>query len=232
MHHLFTQTPAADLKIKCEELEKFKFVLDAKIKELNSEVEPREVEIEALKGQIAVVNAELAASHAQNKSKDTRIGAIRAEIQETSTLLGHAGAKVKERETALKSFERDLYNLVTAMGSRAVDAIGVAKKLAHAHAPKGGLTVSSNLDLGVIAESVRQQQHLTELSKSLRKMATSKGLATMAANSTVGPTDAPTLISENTAIISQINSLKDVIKKIRSETTHLLFGGAQIKTGV
>ena len=191
-------------------------------------MEPREVEIEALQAQIANVNLELASSHARNKSQDAVIGGLREDIKNLSSSMDNVGDKVNAKDAELKSFERNLYNLVSTMGGRGVDAINVARKLTQAHAPpKNSQTVSSTLDLDVIAESVRQQQHLTQLSKDLRKQATSRGSALAASNAFVGPSDASTLITENTALISQINSLKDVIKKIRSETTHLLFGVAK-----
>jgi peptidoglycan hydrolase CwlO-like protein len=43
-----------ELKKKNQELEKFKFVLDYKIKELKRQIEPRETEISAMKDQIKV----------------------------------------------------------------------------------------------------------------------------------------------------------------------------------
>jgi uncharacterized protein YdaU (DUF1376 family) len=43
-----------DLKKKNQELEKFKFVLDHKIKELKKQIEPREAEIADMKEQIKV----------------------------------------------------------------------------------------------------------------------------------------------------------------------------------
>ena len=44
-----------DLKKKNQELEKFKFVLDYKIKELKKQIEPREEEIRRMKDQIQEV---------------------------------------------------------------------------------------------------------------------------------------------------------------------------------
>ena len=43
------------MKKKNQELEKFKFVLDYKIKELKKQIEPREQEIKSMKEQIEVV---------------------------------------------------------------------------------------------------------------------------------------------------------------------------------
>ena len=48
-----------DLKKKNQELEKFKFVLDYKIKELKKQIEPRENEIKVMKEQIQEVRSHL-----------------------------------------------------------------------------------------------------------------------------------------------------------------------------
>lgn len=48
-----------DLKKKNQELEKFKFVLDFKIKELKSLIEPKEEEIEQYKEQVKEMDLEL-----------------------------------------------------------------------------------------------------------------------------------------------------------------------------
>ena len=48
-----------ELKRKNQELEKFKFVLDYKIKELKKQIEPREIEIKEMKEQITnVINCD------------------------------------------------------------------------------------------------------------------------------------------------------------------------------
>jgi len=46
-----------DLKKKNQELEKFKFVLDYKIKELKEQIEPREKDIKQMREQIAEVRS-------------------------------------------------------------------------------------------------------------------------------------------------------------------------------
>jgi len=47
-----------DLRKKISELEKFKFVLDFKIKELNTQIGPKEIEIKRLKDQVNKMNSE------------------------------------------------------------------------------------------------------------------------------------------------------------------------------
>ena len=49
----------SDLRKKNQELEKFKFVLDYKIRELNRQIQPREIEIEKKKKQLEEMNAEV-----------------------------------------------------------------------------------------------------------------------------------------------------------------------------
>lgn len=53
----FQEKRIYDLKKKNQELEKFKFVLDYKIKELKKQIEPRENEIKVMKEQIQEVRA-------------------------------------------------------------------------------------------------------------------------------------------------------------------------------
>ena len=48
-----------DLKKKNQELEKFKFVLDYKIKELKKQIEPREAEIKDMKETINAVGIKM-----------------------------------------------------------------------------------------------------------------------------------------------------------------------------
>ena len=48
-----------DLKKKNQELEKFKFVLDYKIKELKKQIEPREKDIKQMREQISEVRVVL-----------------------------------------------------------------------------------------------------------------------------------------------------------------------------
>ena len=187
-------------------------MLDAKIRELNSEVGPRELEIEALKGQIATVDKELVSYHAANRSADARIGALREELGALQAGMGDAGATQKAKRTALAAFERDLYSAVKAMGSRAADAVEASARLEKRHAPPAGRGVESSLDLDVIAESVRQQQHLSALNATLRAQASSK--PSLAG----GDAAAGALITENATLLTQIASLQAVTKRIRAET--------------
>ena len=69
-----------DLKKKNQELEKFKFVLDYKIKELKKQIEPRENEIVELRQQTKEMDSELAQYHKSNAALDLMIGELRLKI--------------------------------------------------------------------------------------------------------------------------------------------------------
>ena len=72
-----------ELKKKNQELDKFKFVLDFKIRELKRQIEPRQQEIAAMKDQIRDMDAELEKYHTSNTSLDELIGTLRKEIDTT-----------------------------------------------------------------------------------------------------------------------------------------------------
>ena len=59
LYTIFQEKRIYDLKKKNQELEKFKFVLDYKIKELKKQIEPRENDIKAMKEQIQEVGTKL-----------------------------------------------------------------------------------------------------------------------------------------------------------------------------
>lgn len=62
-----------DLKKKNQELEKFKFVLDYKIKELKKQIEPREVEIAEMKTTIRDMDGELERYHKNTTALDLSV---------------------------------------------------------------------------------------------------------------------------------------------------------------
>ena len=77
------------MKKKNQELEKFKFVLDYKIKEQKKMVEPREMEIKDLKEEKTKMESELERFNKQNvqlelnnKEKESRLEATQKELKE------------------------------------------------------------------------------------------------------------------------------------------------------
>mmetsp|Transcript_34056 Transcript_34056/g.109323 ORF Transcript_34056/g.109323 Transcript_34056/m.109323 type:complete len:1052 (+) Transcript_34056:496-3651(+) len=69
-----------ELKQKNQELEKFKFVLDYKTRELKQQIEPRETEISGLLRQFGEMELELGQYHTANSSLDLMIGELRLKM--------------------------------------------------------------------------------------------------------------------------------------------------------
>ena len=70
-----------DLKKKNQELEKFKFVLDYKIKELKRQIEPREEDIRTMTGQISDMGNELSHYSATNNGMQLTIGDLKLKLK-------------------------------------------------------------------------------------------------------------------------------------------------------
>ncbi|OAE23436.1 hypothetical protein AXG93_961s1350 [Marchantia polymorpha subsp. ruderalis] len=93
------------------ELEKFKFVLDFKIKDLSEQIEPREAELQDAKDQIRKMEVELERSHAMSGKKDLAISQLKLKlqgVQNEEDALRRANVLCT---TTLKHFQHDYYEL-------------------------------------------------------------------------------------------------------------------------
>ena len=97
-----------DLKKKNQELEKFKFVLDYKIKELKRQIEPRESEIADLRRQVEEMDLELEQYHKWNAALDLMIGELRLKLDGMSKELSQQKSLIKAGEAYTRKFRRDL----------------------------------------------------------------------------------------------------------------------------
>lgn len=70
-----------DLKKKNQELEKFRFVLDYKIKELKMQIAPREEEIATMRKQIEDMDMELAQYHKSNAALNLMISELKLKVE-------------------------------------------------------------------------------------------------------------------------------------------------------
>merc|ERR1711871_1346322 len=100
-----------DLKKKNQELEKFKFVLDYKIKELKRQIEPRENEIADMAQQIKEMDQELEQYHKSNADLDLMIGELRLKMEGMQVELDEQKVKLKEAGEIIASFSTDLHAL-------------------------------------------------------------------------------------------------------------------------
>ncbi|KAH8057395.1 hypothetical protein JL721_9775 [Aureococcus anophagefferens] len=97
-----------DLKKKNQELEKFKFVLDYKIKELKRQIEPRENEIADMRKQVEEMDMELEQYHKSNSALDLMIGELRLKMDGMQKEINLQRDIIAEGAAYISRFRRDL----------------------------------------------------------------------------------------------------------------------------
>ncbi|CAF3796054.1 unnamed protein product, partial [Rotaria magnacalcarata] len=99
-----------ELKRKNQELEKFKFVLDYKIKELKKQIEPREIEIKEMKEQITNMEAELERLSKSNDEEKLKNEELRTKLNASALALQQEKQLKRDSELALKRIKTDIHN--------------------------------------------------------------------------------------------------------------------------
>ena len=97
-----------DLKKKNQELEKFRFVLDYKIKELKLQIAPRENEILIMQRQIEDMDLELEQYHKSNLALNLMIGELKLKLEGLRKELVAQTGRVDINAKLLERFMRDL----------------------------------------------------------------------------------------------------------------------------
>merc|ERR1712164_15641 len=98
-----------DLKKKNQELEKFKFVLDYKIKELKKQIEPRENEIKEKKEQIQNMEGELERFHKTNINLQLEKSTLKQKLKACDSELQMQRQKVRDLRSVIKTFKIELH---------------------------------------------------------------------------------------------------------------------------
>ncbi|CAM9604218.1 unnamed protein product, partial [Phaeothamnion confervicola] len=97
-----------ELKKHNQELEKFKLVLDYKIKELKRQIEPREAEIAAMREQIKGMDRELEAFHDSNAALDLSIGELRVKLDAAQAHIARQRARLCAQEAEARRIRREV----------------------------------------------------------------------------------------------------------------------------
>lgn len=104
-----------DLKKKNQELEKFKFVLDYKIKELKQQIAPREAEIGTLRQQIEEMDMELEQYHRSNMSLTLMIDELKLKVKGATQEANQQGQGIAEKQAAIQQIRRTLQEIAGRM---------------------------------------------------------------------------------------------------------------------
>ncbi|KAI6655110.1 WD repeat-containing protein 65-like [Oopsacas minuta] len=202
-----------DLKKKNQELEKFKFVLEYKIKELKKQIEPREQEIKEKKEQIHKMESELEDKSQSCKNLEHERDEKELKLKATTKELLSERQRARGLAALTRAFQVDLHNTVGLIQEPAQlkDSV-VALYQNYFKIDEDSLSKGvGQFEVDAQDEYARQREHLernvTALKKKLKK------------ESEIHKSDNVRIMQENVTLIKEINELRKELKIARS-TVH------------
>ncbi|KAL8584312.1 hypothetical protein ACOMHN_014731 [Nucella lapillus] len=195
-----------DLKKKNQELEKFKFVLDYKIKELKKQIEPRENDIKNMKEQIQEMESELERFNKQNTQLELNITELRQKLKATDKEMHQERQRVRDVEAVVRRFKTDLHNCVGYIQDPKMLKESI-KALYQKHVQED-ITETASVDADIQKEFSRQKEHLERSVASLRKK--------LEKDSEIHKADNVRIMQENVSLIKEINDLRRELKMCRT----------------
>lgn len=194
-----------DLKKKNQELEKFKFVLDYKIKELKRQIEPRENEIADMRQQIEEMDLELEQYHKSNAALDLMIGELRLKMNGMQQEINQQKGLLNDGDTLIQRFRTDLQETAQHLNSYKALKNSVTKlykKYVQSH--QSSSEPSGEAD--VQKEYNRQREYLEKSVESLKRK--------LAKDMEMHKNDNLRLMRENVSLTKEINELRREVNTI------------------
>lgn len=202
-----------ELKKFNAELEKFKFVLDYKIKELKAQIDPKNEDIAAMKRIIQGMDADLETYHRKNKLLQQDIASLQKKqlLLQKEILLQRK--RVADAENAEGVVMWDLHSLLEATTS--MDTF--RKKFTDMASRYSGKYLKTNsgestedfVDSEIYAEYERQKDYLERSVRALKKK--------LQKDSSVHKQDNQRAMLENISLIKNINELRKEILFLQGE---------------
>jgi chromosome segregation ATPase len=100
------------LKKKNQELEKFKFVLDYKIKELKKQIEPREKDILGMTTQIKEMDVELDNYNRVTSELELSIADLKLKLRAAEKEVAKEHSSVRSAELVVSRFKADMEDMI------------------------------------------------------------------------------------------------------------------------
>ncbi|XP_069498550.1 cilia- and flagella-associated protein 57 [Ambystoma mexicanum] len=201
-----------DLKKKNQELEKFKFVLDYKIKELKKQIEPRENEIKEMKEQIQEMESELERFHKQNTKLELNITELGQKLKATNHEMHKEMQKLRDAESVIKRFKTDLHNCVGLIQEpkKLKDTI---VELYSKYVQTSDAMEIVGVDSDIHREYSRHREHLEHTVATLQKK--------LVKDTENHRADNVRIMQENVSLIKEINELRRELKIARQQVHDL-----------
>nr|CAH8853750.1 unnamed protein product [Trichobilharzia regenti] len=200
-----------DLKKKNQELEKFKYVLDYKIRELKKQIEPRENDIKNYKEQIQEMEGELERFHKQNDQLEINIAELKQKYKSVEHELKLERQATRDVESLVRRLKTDLFNCVGFIQEPKQLKAGIlALYRKHIHED---MAVDATADADIQKEFSRQREHLERSVIGLRQK--------LARDSEMHRADYIRIMQENVSLIQEINNLRTELKAARNHINDL-----------
>ena len=156
-----------DLKKRNQELEKYKFVLDFRIKELKEQVEPRENEIAEMTSEIQDINTELDSLSRQKISLEENISKLCNVLQVKKKDYVKEHEKLMKYNSQIKSFRADLQDCIHYFQEPHLLKKSI-ENLAKKYGSRESELQNSKMNQSIKKECLDQQEFLREKIASLR----------------------------------------------------------------
>ena len=185
-------------------MEKFKFVLDYKIKELKRQIEPREMDIQGMTGQIKEMDVELDQYYKSNSKLELAITDIKLQLKAAEREVAKEREKWKALSSKVMKFKVDLVDCLSFVQDPKLLKKSL-EKLYQKFSREGDKKEESG-EKEVQQEYTRQREYLERTVGSLRiKASKDEGLHR---------TDNTRIMQENVTLIKEINSLRRDLKGV------------------
>jgi len=209
-----------DLKKQNQELEKFKFVLDYKIKELKAQIDPKNDDIAGMKQQIRAMDFELEEYQRKNKQLALDISQLQMKQRALVEEIKSQKKKLFGDLMLIKRFKLDLDECV-AFASEPKHLKEAVAALFRKYVQSTVRTL--DLDTDAQKEYNRQRNYLEKSVDSLKRK--------LAKDSEVHRIDNMRIMQENVSLIREINDLRREINFLKHERVSLQVSEKRAKAG-
>jgi len=195
-----------DLKKQNQELEKFKFVLDYKIKELKAQIDPKNEYIAEMKTQILAMDAELEDYMRKNKQLALDISQLQMKQRALPEEIKTQKKKLRDDMALIKRFKIDLHECMQFI--QEPKQLKEAVALLYSKYVQTGVK-KLELDTDSQKEYNRQRDYLEKSVDSLKRK--------LQKDSEVHRIDNMRIMQENVSLIREINDLRREINFLKHE---------------
>merc|ERR1719243_263761 len=209
-----------DLKKQNQELEKFKFVLDYKIKELKAQIDPKNDNLTSMGMQIQAMEAELDGYVRKNKQLALDISQLQMKQRALQEEIKSQKRRLREDMALIKRFKVDLHECMHVMSEPKQlkeSAANIYRKYVQSEVKK------IELDTDMQKEYNRQRDYLEKSVDSLKRK--------LQKDSEVHRIDNMRIMQENVSLIREINDLRREINFLKHEQVSLQVSEKRAKAG-